>query len=111
MCFSTDAKASARRVQLDWMGATARCHLSRSHPLYLPVLPTALFHDMFFMRILGCLSVLILALAVVAEDAPTELKIDTTYVPDDCKVKSQNGDKLQVHYVSFHKCFYQSTGR
>ncbi|OSD06929.1 hypothetical protein PYCCODRAFT_1382917 [Trametes coccinea BRFM310] len=54
---------------------------------------------MFFMRILGCLSVLALALAVVAQDTPTELKIDTTYVPEDCKVKSQNGDRLQVHYT------------
>ncbi|KAI9062835.1 hypothetical protein FKP32DRAFT_1651699 [Trametes sanguinea] len=51
------------------------------------------------MRILGCLSVLALALAVVAQDTPTELKIDTTYVPEDCKVKSQNGDRLQVHYT------------
>ncbi|KAI0373975.1 hypothetical protein BV20DRAFT_988130 [Pilatotrama ljubarskyi] len=54
---------------------------------------------MFFMRILGCLSALLLALAVTAQDTPTELKIDTTYVPADCKVKSQNGDRLQVHYT------------
>lgn len=54
---------------------------------------------MFFMRILGCVSALMLALAVTAQDTPTELKIDTTFLPEDCKVKSQNGDRLQVHYV------------
>ncbi|OJT07411.1 FK506-binding protein 2 [Trametes pubescens] len=54
---------------------------------------------MFFMRILGCISAVMLALAVTAQDTPTELKIDKTYVPEDCKVKSQNGDRLQVHYV------------
>ena len=55
---------------------------------------------MFVMRILGFLSMFMFALVAVAEEAPTELKIDTTHLPDDCKVKSQNGDKLQVHYVS-----------
>ncbi|KAI0692012.1 hypothetical protein C8T65DRAFT_670138 [Cerioporus squamosus] len=54
---------------------------------------------MFFMRILSCLSVLLLALAVVAEDAPTELKIDRTFVPDDCKLTAQKGDRLSVHYT------------
>ncbi|CDO75951.1 hypothetical protein BN946_scf184914.g1 [Trametes cinnabarina] len=53
---------------------------------------------MFVMRILGFISVLALALVVVAQDTPTELKIDTTYVPADCKLKSQNGDRLKVHY-------------
>lgn len=55
---------------------------------------------MFFMRILGCISALLFALAVVAEDAPTELKIDRTFVPDNCKLTAQNGDRLSVHYVS-----------
>ncbi|KAI0744160.1 hypothetical protein C8Q80DRAFT_1106471 [Daedaleopsis nitida] len=40
-----------------------------------------------------------LALAVVAEDAPTELKIDRTLVPEDCKVTSQKGDRLHMHYT------------
>ncbi|TBU61690.1 hypothetical protein BD310DRAFT_812719 [Dichomitus squalens] len=41
-----------------------------------------------------------LALAVVAEEAtPAELQIDRTYVPDNCKVTAQNGDRLQVHYT------------
>ncbi|KAI0779403.1 hypothetical protein C8Q74DRAFT_1199146 [Fomes fomentarius] len=51
------------------------------------------------MRVLSCLSVLLLALAVVAEDAPTELKIDRTYIPEDCKVTSQKGDRLHMHYT------------
>lgn len=59
-----------------------------------------LVYDMFFMRVLSCLSVLLLALAVVAGDAPTELKIDRTYIPEDCKVTSQKGDRLHMHYVS-----------
>ena len=55
---------------------------------------------MIFTRVLGCVSVLMLALAAVANDAaPTELQIDRTYVPEDCKVTAQNGDRLQVHYV------------
>lgn len=43
---------------------------------------------------------LVLALAVVAEDAPTELKIDRTSIPENCKVTSQKGDRLHMHYVS-----------
>ena len=74
---------------------------------------------MFFMRVLGCLSVLLFALAVVAEEPPTELKIDRTYVPEDCKVTSQKGDRLHMHYVSvFHSVamilyslYYAQTGK
>ncbi|KAH9942423.1 uncharacterized protein BXZ73DRAFT_97835 [Epithele typhae] len=50
------------------------------------------------MRFFTTLSVLALAL-VAAADGPTELGIDRTYIPEDCKVTSQNGDKLQVHYT------------
>ncbi|KAI0775777.1 hypothetical protein BD413DRAFT_470797 [Trametes elegans] len=51
------------------------------------------------MRVLGCISALVLALSVTAQDTPKELKIDTTFVPENCKVKSQSGDRLQVHYT------------
>ncbi|RPD57598.1 hypothetical protein L226DRAFT_456872 [Lentinus tigrinus ALCF2SS1-7] len=51
------------------------------------------------MRILGCISALLFALAVVAEDTPTELKIERTHVPDNCKLTAQNGDRLSVHYT------------
>ena len=56
---------------------------------------------MFFARALGSLSVLVLALAAFAADAPTELGIDRTFVPEGCKLTAQSGDRLQVHYVSF----------
>lgn len=44
-----------------------------------------------------------LALAAFAASADTdvpELVIDKTYVPTDCPVKTQKGDKIRVHYVS-----------
>ena len=51
----------------------------------------------------------LLALAAVANDAaPTELQIDRTYVPEDCKVTAQNGDRLQVHYVSSCLVLYRN---
>ncbi|OBZ71026.1 hypothetical protein A0H81_09152 [Grifola frondosa] len=51
------------------------------------------------MRVLGCISVLVFALIAAAAEAPTELKIDTTYLPAECPVKSQHGDALKVHYT------------
>ncbi|THH06064.1 hypothetical protein EW146_g9731 [Bondarzewia mesenterica] len=38
-------------------------------------------------------------LSVSAAQAPTELKIDTTYLPEDCPAKSQKGDAIKVHYT------------
>ena len=61
---------------------------------------------MFFARTLGSLSVLVLALAAFAADAPTELGIDRTFVPEGCKLTAQSGDRLQVHYVSFSLSIY-----
>lgn len=48
------------------------------------------------------LIILLFALAAVAEtpEAPKELQIESTYTPADCSNKAQNGDVLQVHYVS-----------
>ncbi|KAM5540271.1 hypothetical protein V8D89_006090 [Ganoderma adspersum] len=57
---------------------------------------------MIFTRVIACVSMLMLAVAASAEEAaaqPTELKIDRTYVPEDCKVTSQQGDKLHMHYT------------
>jgi hypothetical protein len=55
------------------------------------------------MLVLKWLSVITLAaLAAAAELADTdvpELVIDKTYIPADCRVKAQKGDKLHVHYV------------
>ena len=51
---------------------------------------------------LSWLSVLVLAWVVAAKDSSevTELKIDTTYTPEDCTVTAQKGDSIKVHYVS-----------
>ena len=64
---------------------------------------TSLFTTMIFTRVIACVSMLMLAVGASAEEAaaqPTELKIDRTYVPEDCKVTAQQGDKLHMHYVS-----------
>lgn len=31
---------------------------------------------------------------------PTELQIETTFMPESCPNKAQSGDRIQVHYVS-----------
>jgi len=51
------------------------------------------------MQLLNWLSIAILALAVSAYDAPTELIIDSTYTPADCSVKAKKGDQIKVHYT------------
>lgn len=51
------------------------------------------------MRLLVVLSSLLAATLALAKEAPTELVIDTTFTPEDCKVKAQTGDSIQVHYV------------
>jgi hypothetical protein len=52
---------------------------------------------MLFFSWLACLFFLVL---VAAKEAPTELVIDTTYLPDGCTAKAKKGDKIEVHYVS-----------
>lgn len=39
------------------------------------------------------------AVAVVAKEEPTQLKIETTYLPDECPYQTQQGDPVKVHYV------------
>ena len=51
------------------------------------------------MRLLVALSSLRAATLALAKEAPTELIIDTTFTPEDCSVKAQTGDSIQVHYV------------
>ncbi|KAA1473957.1 hypothetical protein DENSPDRAFT_840500 [Dentipellis sp. KUC8613] len=51
------------------------------------------------MQISNWLSVLAFGLLVSAAEPPKDLKIDTTHKPDDCKVKAQKGDSIQVHYT------------
>lgn len=49
---------------------------------------------------LSLLSVFLLAAAALADEQPKELKIDTTYLPENCVEKAKTGDSIQVHYVS-----------
>lgn len=51
------------------------------------------------MKLLSFLPAFLLSLVVAAVDQPTELQLETTFTPEDCTIKAQNGDKLQVHYV------------
>ncbi|KAJ3513908.1 hypothetical protein NLJ89_g2679 [Agrocybe chaxingu] len=41
------------------------------------------------------------AVAAVAEEKvpPTELQIETTFLPEDCPNKAQKGDHVEVHYT------------
>ncbi|KAJ7352593.1 hypothetical protein DFH08DRAFT_859365 [Mycena albidolilacea] len=45
------------------------------------------------------LSLLFAAVAVLAAEAPKELQIETTYLPDDCPAKAAKGDQIKVHYT------------
>lgn len=47
------------------------------------------------------LSVLALAVCVLAAEPPKELQIAVTYLPDDCPATAKTGDAIKVHYVSF----------
>ncbi|KAF5335136.1 hypothetical protein D9611_010882 [Ephemerocybe angulata] len=51
------------------------------------------------MRVLAVFSSLLAATLAVAYEAPTELDINTTYLPEDCTVKAQTGDSIEVHYT------------
>jgi FK506-binding protein 2 len=51
------------------------------------------------MRVLGFVAALIAATVVAATEPPTELEIKTTFLPEDCNLKAQTGDSIQVHYV------------
>ncbi|EIW82837.1 hypothetical protein CONPUDRAFT_52907 [Coniophora puteana RWD-64-598 SS2] len=44
-------------------------------------------------------SLLVLAVSVLAAEAPTELQIETTYKPEDCSAKAEHGDQIKVHYT------------
>ncbi|KZT22596.1 hypothetical protein NEOLEDRAFT_1217656 [Neolentinus lepideus HHB14362 ss-1] len=51
------------------------------------------------MRVLSLLSLFVFGIVAWAADAPTELKIETTYAPESCPVKARKGDKIKVHYT------------
>lgn len=50
------------------------------------------------MRFISFLLLLVTGLAVATD--VDELKIETTYAPPECVLKTQSGDGLKVHYVS-----------
>ncbi|KAK7032985.1 Peptidylprolyl isomerase [Favolaschia claudopus] len=51
------------------------------------------------MRFGGILASVFFAAAVLAADPPTELGIETTYLPDECPAKAAKGDQIKVHYT------------
>lgn len=56
------------------------------------------------MQLLKSFSLFLLAAVVLADgdvEQPKELKIDTTYLPQNCVEKAKTGDAIQVHYVSW----------
>jgi hypothetical protein len=53
----------------------------------------------FRVRVLSFVAALIVATDVAATEPPTELEIKTTFLPQDCYLKAQTGDSIQVHYV------------
>ena len=46
-------------------------------------------------------SLLAVAVCVFAAQPPTELQIETTFMPEECREKAANGDTIAVHYVSY----------
>ncbi len=53
------------------------------------------------MKVLSWIScVLLTAVAVLADVQPTELQVDTTHVPPECRGRASSGDRIAVHYVS-----------
>ncbi|THH06952.1 hypothetical protein EW146_g9460 [Bondarzewia mesenterica] len=81
----------------------------RSHSTVTTTVPTCRVSTS--MQLLVWLSFLAFGLlSVSAAQAPTELKIDTTYLPEDCPAKAQKGDAIKVHYVSPHLQVSRSCG-
>jgi hypothetical protein len=53
------------------------------------------------MKVLSWISCFLLtAVAVLADVQPTELQVETTYAPPECRKKASSGDQIAVHYVS-----------
>ncbi|PPQ92978.1 hypothetical protein CVT25_000179 [Psilocybe cyanescens] len=58
------------------------------------------------MKLFAWISAALLATVALAEEAktpPTELQIETTYLPENCVTKAETGDRIKVHYVSSSK--------
>lgn len=53
-------------------------------------------------------SLLVAAACVFAAQPPTELQIETTFMPEECPEKAAKGDTVFVHYVSSRRSVYCS---
>ncbi|KAF9010800.1 hypothetical protein BDQ17DRAFT_1234413 [Cyathus striatus] len=51
------------------------------------------------MKLLSIVSSLFLSVFALAADQPTELNVETTYLPDVCTEKAKTGDSIEVHYT------------
>jgi len=48
---------------------------------------------------------------VFAAQPPTELEIETTFMPEECPQKAVKGDTISVHYVSPRRSMYYCSHR
>ncbi|KAH9484848.1 FK506-binding protein 2 [Psilocybe cubensis] len=54
------------------------------------------------MKLFAWISAALFATVALADEVktpPTELQIETTYLPDNCVTKAQTGDRIKVHYT------------
>ena len=56
-------------------------------------------------------SLLAVAVCVFAAQPPTELQIETTFMPEACPDKAVKGDTIAVHYVSPRRSMYRCSHR
>jgi hypothetical protein len=50
-------------------------------------------------QLLNLISLVFFVVLALANEPPSELVIDTTYLPESCSVKANKGDSIKVHYV------------
>ena len=59
------------------------------------------------MKYLSLASALLFAAVAVAQEAPIELDIKTTFKPEECALQAKTGDAIKVHYVSHRRSCIQ----
>ena len=57
------------------------------------------FNNFFFAVMYFKIVLLVCSLALVNSEGDKELKIDHVYKPEECSLKSKNGDTLTMHYT------------
>lgn len=89
---------------------THRMSLSAVHVLHYSwsrEKPTSIYLHTTMQLFKVWFSLLALAVCVFAAQPPTELQIETTFMPEECPQKAVKGDTISVHYVSprhSHRC-------